>query len=57
MARFELVSGERRHDWYDNHEEEVGLDYKDEDFRRQQLVVTALGQEGKKYIVTVVLES
>ncbi|EXJ58626.1 hypothetical protein A1O7_06053 [Cladophialophora yegresii CBS 114405] len=56
-ARYELVSGERKQDWYSDYKEEVGIGHREEDFEGQQLVVTATGQDGKTYIVTVVHES
>jgi hypothetical protein len=56
-ARHELVSGDRKQDWYSEYKEEAGFPYGEEDFEGQQLVVTATGQDGNKYMVTVVHES
>ncbi|KAJ9607009.1 hypothetical protein H2200_009020 [Cladophialophora chaetospira] len=56
-ARHELVSGDRKEDWYSEYKEEVGSGHREEDFEGQQLVVTAVGQDGKKYMVTVIHES
>ncbi|KIW67174.1 hypothetical protein PV04_06445 [Phialophora macrospora] len=56
-ARYELVSGDRKQDWYSDFKEEVGVGHREEDFEGLQLVVTATGQDGKKYIVTVIHES
>ncbi|EXJ68310.1 uncharacterized protein A1O5_08925 [Cladophialophora psammophila CBS 110553] len=56
-ARYELVSGERKQDWYKDYKEEVSVVHKEEDVEGQQLVVTATGEEGEKYIVSVTHES
>ena len=56
-ARHELVSGERKGDWYTHYHEEVGSGHREEDFEGQELVVTAVGQDGNKYTVTVIHES
>ncbi|KIX94435.1 uncharacterized protein Z520_09821 [Fonsecaea multimorphosa CBS 102226] len=56
-ARHELVSGDRKQDWYKDYKEEVGVGHREEDVEGHQLVVTATGEEGEKYIVSVIHES
>ena len=56
-ARHELVSGDHKQDWYNDYNEELGLFHREEDFEGQQRVVTALGHDGKRYMVIVAHES
>ncbi|KAH0844682.1 hypothetical protein AYO21_01996 [Fonsecaea monophora] len=56
-ARYELVSGEHKLDWYKDYKEEVGVGDRAEDIEGHQVIVTAAGDDGEKYIVSVVHES
>lgn len=55
-AKHELLS-EHKQDWYREYREEVGLAHMEEDIEGQQVVVTAAGPDGEKYIVAVSHES
>ncbi|KAL2413127.1 hypothetical protein ABEF95_004982 [Exophiala dermatitidis] len=54
-ARHELVSGERKQDWYREYDEAPVSSY-DED-AASQFVVSALGQDGVRYVVSVTYET
>lgn len=58
-ARHELVSGDRKEDWYVDYKEEVGLgpQEQDDDAEGSQVIVRATGKDGEKYVVSVTHES
>jgi len=56
-ARHELVSGERKEDWYQEYKEERPEGPHVEDDEGEQVVARALGKDGAKYVVSVTHET
>ncbi len=56
-ARYELVSGEHKEQWYKEYKEEVGIASSEEEAEGAQVVVRALGPGGEQYIISVTHES
>ena len=56
-ARHELVSGERKEDWYQEYKEEPPAGSHVEEDEREQVVVRASGKDGEKYVVCVMSET
>ncbi|KIX04693.1 uncharacterized protein Z518_05563 [Rhinocladiella mackenziei CBS 650.93] len=56
-ARHELISGERKEDWYQEYQETAEISLQNDDAEREQIVVLATGSDGEKYTVSVVHES
>ncbi|KAK5194412.1 hypothetical protein LTR99_002913 [Exophiala xenobiotica] len=53
----ELVSGERNKNWYREYKEVASVNPRDEDAEGPEMVVSAVGQDGGKYVVSVTHES
>ncbi len=57
-ARHELVkSGEHKENWYREYQEHPSSGAQDEDAEGAQVVVSAVGPEGEKYVISVTHES
>lgn len=56
-ARQELLGSERTQNYYREYQEHAGIHQQDEDAEGAQIVVTAVGPDGEKYVVSVNHES